>query len=230
MEWPERPFNGFPAVDPLDGGREPIITGDDRRKPVELYGPLDKKGEPMNPGDDRRKALRASVPAEFYFNVLASPEEYTRGQASILKRLGAIDAIQVPPARTESQVLLTRLDQKLSLLVGLLSATFTPKTYTSYAVVVDISECGLAFTHAKKFENGTVLEIGLHLPNGDDSRIMDIAGRVVNSRSSPEPGEKPTHVYGVEFFDITGKDQNDILQWLFAHQREQIRRRREKEN
>jgi hypothetical protein len=34
----------------------------------------------------------------------------------------------------------------------------------------------------------------------------------------------------VECFDIQGKDQSDILQWIFAHQREQIRRRREKEN
>jgi len=207
-----------------------MIPGDDRRKVAEFYGPLEKKGEPMNPGDDRRKALRASVPAEFYFNVLRSPEEYTRGQASILKRLGAIDSIQVPPARTESQLLLSRIDQKLSLLVGLLSETSTPKIYTSYAVVVDISECGLAFTHTQKFDKGTVLEIGLHLTSGDDSRIMDIAGRVVNSRSSPEPGEKPKYVYGVEFFDITGKDKNDIVQWLFAHQREQIRRRREKES
>jgi len=184
----------------------------------------------MNPGDERRRALRASVPAEFYFNVLGSPSEYTRGQGSILKRLGAIDAIQVPPARTESQVLLTRIDQKLSLLIGLLSETSTPKIYTGYAVVVDISECGLAFTHTQKFDKGTALEIGLHLTDGDDNRIMDIAGRVVNVRSSPEPGEKPKYVYGVEFFDITGKDQNDIVQWLFAHQREQIRRRREKES
>jgi len=185
----------------------------------------------MIPNDERRKALRASVPAELYFNVLSSPEEYTRGgQASILKRLGAIDAIKVPPARTESQVLLTRIDQKLSLLLGLLSSTSTPKTYARYAEVVDISEGGLAFIHVQRFERGTALEVGLQLPNGEDSRIMDIAGRVVNVRSSTEPGEKAKNVYGVEFFDITGKDQNEIVQWLFAHQREQIRRRREKES
>jgi hypothetical protein len=184
----------------------------------------------MVSGDERRKALRASVQAEVYFNVLGSPEEYTRGQGSILKRLGAIDAVKVPPARTESQVLLTRIDQKLSLLVGLLAETSTPKIYTSNGVVVDISECGLAFTHTQKFELGTVLEMGLQLPTTEDARMMDVAGKIVNVRASAEPGEKSKNIYGVEFFDITGKDKNDIVQWLFAHQREQIRRRREKEN
>ncbi|MDR2934880.1 MAG: PilZ domain-containing protein [Candidatus Adiutrix sp.] len=186
----------------------------------------------MVSGDEheRRKGLRVSVQAELYFNVLGSPAEYTRGQGSIIKRLRAIDAIQVPPARTEAQVLLTRIDQKLSILVGLLAETSTPKTYSLNAVVVDISECGLAFAHTQTFPKGTVLEIGLQLPTGEESRIMDIAGKIVNAKSSPEPGGISKNIYGVEFIDITGKDQNDIVQWLFNHQREQIRRRREKES
>jgi len=183
----------------------------------------------MISGDERRKALRETVQAELYFNVLGSPEEYNRGQASILKRLGAIDAVKLPPSRTESQAILTRIDQKLSLLIGLLAESSSTKNYTNYAAVQDVSEYGLAFTHAQGFARGTVLEIGLQLP-GADSRIMDIGGRIVNVRSASEPGEKGKSVYGVEFFDITGKDQNDIVQWLFAHQREQIRRRREKES
>jgi hypothetical protein len=183
----------------------------------------------MSSDDERRKALRLAVPAEFYFNILGSPGEYTRGNASVLKRLGAIDAIKAPQARTESQILLSRIDQKLSILVGILAGTAIRKNYTHYAVVVDISETGLAFIHTLSVNKGTTVEIGLQLPMGERTRIMDIAGTIVNVKPSPEPDDGNKKIYGVEFFDIHGTDQNDIVQWIFAHQREQIRRRREKE-
>jgi len=184
----------------------------------------------MTSVDERRKALRAAVPAEFYFNLLDSHEEYTRGRASVLKHLGAIDAVKVPPARTESQIFLSRIDQKLSILVGILAESAIRKSYIHHAELVDISELGLSFVHTLVIEQGTTIEIGLQLPMGDSTRMMDIAGKVVNIKPAPDPGDELKHVYGVEFFDIQGKDQNDILQWIFAHQREQIRRRREKEN
>jgi hypothetical protein len=184
----------------------------------------------MSSDSEHRRALRAAVPAEFYFNVLGSPEEYTRGQASVLKRLGAIDAIKAPPARTESQILLSRIDQKLSILVGILAETAIRKNYTHHAVVVDISEFGLAFVHTLVIEKGTAIEIGLQIPMGERTRIMDIAGKIVNVKQSPEPDDALKNIYGVEFFDIQGRDQNDIVQWIFDYQREQIRRRREKEN
>ena len=181
-------------------------------------------------GVERRKALRAVVPAELFFNILGSPEEYARGHTSILKRLEAIDAVKPPSARTESQILLDRIDQKLSILVSILAETASQKNYINHATMVDISEYGLAFSHALSFENGTILELGLQLPVSDSgSRLLDIAGRVVNVRQPPVPDGTSKNIYGVEFFDIRGKDQNDILQWIFAHQREQIRRRREKE-
>jgi hypothetical protein len=184
----------------------------------------------MVSGDERRKSVREAVPAEFYFNILNSPKEYIRGQASILKRLKAVDAVKAPQPRTESQFFLARIDQKLSLLVTLMADTSGRKNYANQATVVDISECGLSFIYAQPFEKGTVLEIGLQLPMGEKTRIMDIAGTIVHVQNSPEPGEESKTIYGVEFSDILGKDQNDIMQWIFAHQREQIRRRREKES
>jgi hypothetical protein len=185
----------------------------------------------INNGDERerRKGLRAAVPTEFYFNLLGSPQEYTRGHTSVLKHLGAIDSIKVPPARTESQILLSRIDQKLSILVGILAETSTRKSYTYHATIMDISEFGLAFAHTLAIARGAAIEIGLKLPMGDKSRIMDIAGTVVHVKKMSED-DVFKNFYGVEFFDIQGQDQNDIVQWIFAHQREQIRRRREKEN
>ena len=184
----------------------------------------------MPSGDERRKGLRAALPAEFYFNILNSPDEYTRGHTSVLKRLGAIDAVKAPPARTESQILLTRIDQKLSILVGILAESSSRKSYIHHGVVLDISEYGLSFVHTLHIEHGAYIEIGLQLPMGDNTRVMDIAGAVVHVKPTAEPSAVPRHIYGVEFFDIQGKDQNDIVQWIFSHQREQIRRRREKES
>lgn len=180
----------------------------------------------MPSSDERRKGLRASLPAEFYFNILGSPDEYTRGQASVLRRLGSIDALKVPPPKTESQILLSRIDQKLSLLIGIMAEKSTRKSYTNHGTVVDISEFGLAFGHMLDIPSGSSIEIGLQLPAGDN-RLMDIAGRIVHVKSPADASINFARIYGVEFTDIQGKDQNDIVQWIFSHQREQIRRRRE---
>jgi len=180
----------------------------------------------MPSSDERRKGLRAALPAEFYFNVLSSEAEFTRGQSSVLRRLSALDAAKIPTAKTESQMLLTRIDQKLSLLIGMLAENSSRKSYTNHGVVLDISEYGLAFGHATEFQSGSIIEIGLQLPESDN-RLMDIAGRIVHVKNVPAPNAGLAHVYGVEFSDIQGKDQNEIVQWIFSHQREQIRRRRE---
>ncbi len=180
----------------------------------------------MPSSDERRKGLRAALPAEFYFNILGSADEYTRGQASVLRRLGAIDAVKIPTLKTESQFLLSRIDQKLSLLIGMLAERASRKSYINHGVVVDISEFGLAFGHVLEIDSGAIIEIGLQLPNAEN-RLMDIAGRIVHVKPPANKDSAFAHIYGVEFTDIQGKDQNDIVQWIFSHQREQIRRRRE---
>ena len=180
----------------------------------------------MPSNDERRKGLRASLPAEFYFNILESAEVYSRGQASVIRRLGAIDSIKVPVPKTESQLLLSRIDQKLSLLVGLLAESSSRKSYTNHAVVLDISEFGLSFGHALDIPSESFIEIGLQLPTVD-SRMMDIAGRIIHVKNPTEDNSPYRHIYGVEFTDVSAKDQNEIVQWIFSHQREQIRRRRE---
>jgi len=179
----------------------------------------------MPSSDERRKGLRAALPVEFYFNVLSSPEDFTRGQASVLRRLSSIDSAKLPPMKTESQLLLSRIDQKLSLLIGMLAERSSRKSYTNHGVVIDISEFGISFGHTLFMIHGDYIEIGLQLPDGQN-HLMDIGGRIVHLKDSPE-GSNFAHIYGVEFMDIQGKDQNEIVQWIFSNQREQIRRRRE---
>ncbi len=180
----------------------------------------------MPSSDERRKGLRAALPADFFFNILTVSADYVRGQSSVTKRLAAIDAIKAPPPKTETQTLLYRIDQKLSLIVGMMAETSGRKTYLYHGTVQDISEFGLSFGHTMDIEEGAILEIGLKLP-GPDLALMDIAGKVVRIIEPRDPNAGHVHTYGVEFFDVLGKDQNDIVQWIFTNQREQIRRRRE---
>ncbi|MGL4209480.1 MAG: PilZ domain-containing protein [Candidatus Adiutrix sp.] len=180
----------------------------------------------MPSNDERRKGLRACLPAEFFFNILDSPESYTHGIASLANRLAAIDAIKVPPPKTEAQVLLSRIDQKLSLIVGMMADRNSRKSYLYEAIVQDISEFGLSFGHSIAIEHGAIIELGLKL--NSDAALMDIAAKVVHVKPPSEPDCGHANIYGVEFTDIQSKDQNEIVQWIFTHQREQIRRRRER--
>lgn len=180
----------------------------------------------MPSSDERRKGLRATLPAEFFFNLLGSTHDYVRGQSSVTRHLSSIDSIKIVPPKTESQTLLYRIDQKLSLIIGMMAESSSRKNYLYHGTVLDISEFGLAFGHAMVIELGAIMEIGLKLP-GPETGLMDIAGRVVHIKEPAGQDPSYSQIYGVEFFDVLGKDQNDIVQWIFTHQREQIRRRRE---
>ncbi|MDR2461291.1 MAG: PilZ domain-containing protein [Deltaproteobacteria bacterium] len=179
----------------------------------------------MSSNEERRKGLRATMPTQMLFNVLENPAEYIRGHDSTVKRLAALDAEPLPKPKTESQMLLTRIDRKLSLILSILAESSTRKNYMNQALVQDISEFGLSFGHYTDFPIGTYLEIGLVLPY-TEGRLMDILGRIVRILPSAAPTQDK-FVYGFEFTDILGSDQNEIVQWIFTKQREEIRRRRE---
>jgi c-di-GMP-binding flagellar brake protein YcgR len=57
---------------------------------------------------------------------------------------------------------------------------------------------------------------------------MDIMGRVVRILDQEENLTGDPYVYGFEFTDVLSSDQNEIVQWIFTKQREEIRRRRER--
>jgi hypothetical protein len=185
----------------------------------------------MSSNDERRKGLRAMMPTQMLFNLLDNPAEYIRGQDSTVKRLAALDAEPLPKLKSESQIILARIDRKLSLILSILAESSTRKNYMNQAMVQDVSEFGLSFGHYTDFPIGTYLEIGLVLPY-TEGRLMDILGRVVRILPStelppPTPGAGERFTYGFEFTDILGSDQNEIVQWIFTKQREEIRRRRE---
>lgn len=180
----------------------------------------------MSSTDERRKGLRVTLPAQIYFNILDSAEEYMRGQASIVKRLAAIDSIKISEPKSESQMLLSRIDSKLSLILSIMAEQHNRKSYLNQATVYDVSEYGLSFGHNVEFAAGTPIEIGLSLPY-TEGRLMDMAGTIVRCLPNENAKEKLPFAYGVEFTDILGSDQNEIIQWIFTRQREEIRRRRE---
>ncbi|MDR2340684.1 MAG: PilZ domain-containing protein [Deltaproteobacteria bacterium] len=180
----------------------------------------------MSSNEERRKGLRAMMPTQMLFNLLDSAGDYIRGQNSTVKRLAALDAETTPRPKTESHILLDKIDRKLSLILSILAESSTRKTYMNQAMVQDISEFGLSFAHYTDFPIGTYLEIGLVLPYSE-ARMMDIAGRVVRILDHDESLTNERFMYGFEFTDILGSDQNEIVQWIFTKQREEIRRRRE---
>ncbi|MDR1871558.1 MAG: PilZ domain-containing protein [Deltaproteobacteria bacterium] len=180
----------------------------------------------MSSSDEKRKGLRAVMPTQMLFNVLDKPGDYIRGQDSTVKKLAAVDAEPVPNLKSESQILLARIDRKLSLILSIMAETSARKNYLNQAMVQDISEFGLAFGHYIDYPIGTYLEIGLCLPYSD-GRMMDILGRIVRILGQDENTSGEPHMYGFEFTDILWSDQNEIVQWIFTKQREEIRRRRE---
>jgi c-di-GMP-binding flagellar brake protein YcgR len=161
------------------------------------------------------------------FNVLDRANDYIRGQDSTVKRLAAMDSEPLPQLTSASQILLSRIDRKLSLVLSILAETTSRKNYMNQAMVQDISEFGLSFGHQSEFPIGTFLEIGLVLPY-TEGRLMDILGRVVRTLDPTENLTGDPFVYGFEFTDVLSSDQNEIVQWIFTKQREEIRRRRER--
>ncbi|MDR1050507.1 MAG: PilZ domain-containing protein [Deltaproteobacteria bacterium] len=180
----------------------------------------------MSFNEERRKGLRANLPSQMLFNVLDKPNEYIRGQDSTVKRLAHMDSEPLPQLTSASQILLNRIDRKLSLILSILAETSARKNYTNQAMVQDISEFGLSFGHSSEFPIGMHLEIGLILPY-TEGRLMDILGRVVRILDKEENLTGDPYVYGLEFTDVLSSDQNEIVQWIFTKQREEIRRRRE---
>lgn len=179
--------------------------------------------------DERRKGLRADLPTGFYFNIIDSIDEHPVNSDSTLKRLGVIDSIPFPNPQTDAQILLSRIDQKLSVIIGILADRFNSKNYSNYALVLDISEFGLAFGHHLKFPDGATIEMGLQITE-NEQHLLDISGRIVHVKPPPASNPEFVAIYGVEFVNIQSKDQNDIVQLIFSHQREQIRRRREQDS
>jgi c-di-GMP-binding flagellar brake protein YcgR len=166
------------------------------------------------------------MPTQMLFNVLDNPNEYIRGHDSTVKRLAALDAEPLPKPKSESQLILARIDRKLSLILSILAESSNRKNYMNQAIVQDISEFGLSFGHYTDFPIGTCLEIGLVLPY-TEGRLIDILGRIVRILPASDVNSSDRYVYGFEFTDILGSDQNEIVQWIFTKQREEIRRRRE---
>ena len=180
---------------------------------------------------ERRRSARANVKTDCYFNILHSIEEYSTGHVSFLKRLRLIDSVKPPASRTESQILLARIDQKLSILVEIMAEKASGrKSYLHHATSVDISEHGVAFIHPHldELKLGALLEIGFELPVAGSLKILEFASKVAHIKESPDPEDTVNNIYGVEFVEIKGKDQNEIVQWIFDQQRDQLSRQRGK--
>lgn len=84
-------------------------------------------------------------------------------------------------------------------------------------VIIDLSAGGLKFATKKKFDPGTRLLFTFNL----EGQIMVLKGRIVH-RDINLAGKKTIYKYGVEFYDITEKQQEKIIKSLFVIMRKNI--------
>lgn len=146
------------------------------------------------------------------------------GQSSILCQLSEIDGEPMPEPNTAANQYLQRINLKLSLLISLLADKATSKTYLYGGQIHDISEFGLSFSSVQKLSSDAFLELGLTLV-GYSNRLIDLCGQITRITTPPEGQSE--YIYGLKFFDIQAVDQDEIVQWIFKKQRNDIRKRRE---
>ncbi|MFH1090256.1 MAG: PilZ domain-containing protein [Pseudomonadota bacterium] len=179
----------------------------------------------MPGSDERRKEIRVSLPIKFNFNLLGSPDEFTRTQTSTGSGLETgFDTAPILEGKDELERFLLQLSKKLDFIISLLTAEIGRKHYDHKGTVVDISESGMRIISPVTLSNGDVLEIGLVMPHMPH-RTMDIVGQVAWGQKGERI--KAGEVIGIKFIDILVQDQDEIVHWLFQKQREEIRRLRE---
>ncbi len=174
--------------------------------------------------DERREELRAVLPLKIYFNVLESPEDYTRLQPPSQSRPDVSEAPQELSGRDEVERYLLYLNSKLDLILSLLATNITRKEYQYKGRILDISENGLRMVCPMPLKAGVTVEAGVALPN-KPYQTIDIAGQVVWERAHQnETRSAGKYIVGIRFIDILPADQDDIVHHIFQIQREEIRR------
>ena len=178
----------------------------------------------MPQDDDRRQEIRLPYPIQLRFNILDSREAFLRDQTSSLAGTVMDDSAPTLEGRDEVERFLNHLDKKINLILAVLMDNIARKDYQYQAQLLDISESGVRLVSPIGLTVGTVIEMGITLPN-QPYRTMDVAGEVVWQNDSDQSDTKlPRGLVGIHFTDILASDQDLIVHYIFQKQREEIRR------
>jgi c-di-GMP-binding flagellar brake protein YcgR len=178
----------------------------------------------MSEAGDRRQGVRVAYSVDLKFNVLEKEEDFIRTATpatSLFQKTGHVaDLSEENPV----EALLLQIDAKLNYVIDLLTEKVARKEYRHRGRIQNLSAEGLRFNTDQPLREGTVLEIGLVLPN-EPHRTMDIAARVLEPPRRLPGVQSGDHPYDVSlaFADILLEDQDTIVHFIFQTQREEIR-------
>ncbi|SHJ06102.1 flagellar brake protein [Lutispora thermophila] len=85
--------------------------------------------------------------------------------------------------------------------------------------LLDISEGGMMVCTKEKFEDGDFLEIIMDL---EDGKVIRIKGKIVRRMYNPE--KSGLYEYGIEFFDVSKKDRNQLAKFIYNEQRKLLKK------
>ncbi len=116
------------------------------------------------------------------------------------------------------------MDEKLNMVLSLLSQGSIQDDFPISAEVIEISGAGLQFVSEKDFHLEDTVEMALILSQFP-LKVVGVVGRIHRTHSI-----KRVPIWVVEFTSIRDIDREKIVQFVFQEQREQIRGSRSEAN
>ncbi|WP_457570414.1 PilZ domain-containing protein [Desulfovulcanus sp.] len=173
----------------------------------------------------KRTYSRISTRLKAYIRKLPSPDSRPlfsgclacNAEPSITKNL------QGPHIPRELVTFLQNMDAKLDMILSLLSQDSIQEDFPIRGEVVEISGAGLKFVSKTEFKEKEALELAIVLSQLP-LRVVSVVGLILRLENVQNLAEAP--VYVVKFTNIRDIDRENIVQFVFQEQREQIRERK----
>ena len=186
------------------------------------------------PHIEKRSYVRGNFSFEIKFNTMtldeyeASLKSYEPGFSSFPEKIGtavAREGESTDPSIDPSLMdYLTRIDEKLDLILDLLTIDKEAASQFEQGVGVNISGTGMNILVDQPIETGQIIHSKIYL-----SKIpivfLDLFGEVVRSSIVNQCG-KNLYSLGIKFLDLNLNDQEKIIATVFKSQRGALRKRK----
>jgi hypothetical protein len=176
---------------------------------------------PTPPSSDEQRAFsRVSTHFRAYIRPLkdASSLPSFSGCPGCLSHVVDIDALKQASVPAVLAEYLGALNEKLDLIVSMLSQENILSDFPVEAEVVEISGSGMLFTSASSLAQDQYVEIVMML-----SRMPLRMAGAVGKIARVQPHEQDGFLYGLDFTTIRDADLETVVQFVFQEQRARIR-------
>jgi PilZ domain len=186
------------------------------------------------PHFERRSYVRGKFSFKIKFKTMTSDEyeallNSRESRFSLLQEeqgIAAVDKAQITDTSIDASLMnyVVRIDEKLDLILELLTKDSEAERLFEQGVGVNISGSGMNILVDQPAETGHIIHSKIYL-----SRIpmvfLDVFGEVVRSSEVNECG-KILYSLGVKFLDLSVNDQERIIATVFKTQRGDLRKRK----